>query len=451
MKKETIALVLLGALAVGCDSDSDAGTTAVDVVAGDTAGDDAGGTLAGFEVVVPGGVREARAFTLKVHAQGAEGGGLTTWAGEVALSVDRGAVEPSTITLSGGEGSIDARLLREGSVVLTLTGAGVTSTATIDVAPMAWDREPAQDAAAKAGGIGSWRFAGWHGVSVVDDGPELVAVFATGAAATTDGIGDVLGLGSSKDGGFTWTVDPEYAVLVPADFDADGLANPQLVKDSTGLWHLWLETLYVEGGPGSGGTVTHGIRHATSTDGRAFVSDDCPLLGVNAFGSWTSEGVGGPHAVLLDDGSFALWFTGWSKEVDGDVARVGRAEVRTGPGCAESLKGGAIAVERGGKTSWNELRSFSPAVWRDGPVWRMLFAGMSRVDSSPAIGYATSGDGVSWEVSPGGPVLVHSVWDGQGDLSPSVASLGASGVGLFFEGMASLDERSRLGRAVPRP
>lgn len=432
------------AAAAGCAAE-EGGTTTQTGGAPDATADGVVETLAGFEVVTPSTLVEGRAFTLAIQAQAAEGG-AASFTGTVTLSVDRGAIEPETAELVDGAASVEARLLREGAVLLTVAGEGVQSDVTLDVDPMQWQREPEQDAVAKAGLPGSWRYGGWRGASVVDDGPSLRAVFATGATGATDGTNDVLGLASSADGGLTWTVAPEAPVLKPEDLGADGLANPQLVKGADGIWHLFVETLH-----GEGGALTHGIRHATSPDGAVFTLTDCPLLGVNAFGNWTTGGVGAPHAVLLDDGRFALWFTAWSKEVDGDVARVGRTELTTGPGCAESIQGAQVVVERGGKTAWNELRSFSPAVWRDGPVWRLLFAGQSRADAAPAIGYATSDDGLTWEVAAGGPVLQHILWDGQGVLSPSVASLGTDGVAMFFEGLASLDERSRLGRAVPKP
>lgn len=431
---------LLPAFGPACDGDSSSATGGGEDA---STADAQPGALAGFAVVTPQALVEGRPFELTVRAQSDAGGTLATWAGDVTIAASRGAIAPATVTLVGGEATVQATLSREGTVTLTLTGGGVSSTATPDVGAMRWSREPANGPVAKAGADGSWRYAGWHGPSVATaDAGVFVAAFATGAALDADGLGDVIGLASSSDGGMSWVVEPEEAVLVPADFDADGLANPHVLRDG-GTWHLWVETV-----SGSPGAVVHGIRHATSADGVHFTPDECPLFGANAFGDWTSAGIGAPSAVLRDDGGFVLWFTAWNTEVDGVVARIGRTEGMTGPACASTWAKATIVVDRGPKTSWNAFRVFSPFVWQDGDVWRMLFAGVPRSDAPPSIGYATSADAIAWEPSPSGPVLVHELLDAQGVLSPSVVSF-SDRWALFFEGIIHNGNRSTLWRAVP--
>ncbi|GMV41583.1 MAG: hypothetical protein AMXMBFR64_32990 [Myxococcales bacterium] len=435
---QNLALGSLCALFLTACASSDDGTAPS---GSDAGADAAAGELAGFELIVPQSLVEGRPFAMTVRAQSTLGGTLTTWSGNVALSASRGAIEPAQVSVSGGEVTVQATLSREGTVTITLTGGGTSSSATPDVSAMRWVRDPAQDAVAKAGGVGSWRYAGWRGASVATSDGGLVAAFATGATLT-DGIGDVIGIATSPDG-LTWTVDPEEPVLMPADFGANGLANPHLVRAPDGTWHLWLETL-----TGDAGSAVHGIRHATSTDGRHFTPSGCPLFGAQAFGDWTSAGVGAPAAISREDGSFALWFTAWHQEVDGLVTRIGRTEGLVGATCEASWTTASIVVERGAKQTWSSFRVSSPHVWQDANVWRMLYVGTSRIDSAPSLGYATSADGLAWEVSPSNPVLVHSLWDGQGVQSPSVAILGDTPA-LFFEGLAAIDKRSRLGRAVP--
>jgi hypothetical protein len=400
-----------------------------------------GGTLSAFELVAPQDVAEGLPFELTVRALAAEGGKVR-FGGIVKIATDRGDLDVDTVTLTDGKGSADIVLNREGSVTLTATADGVTSSASITVEHNPWRRDPAQGGVA-SGLQDTWFFAGFRGAHVIvaPGGGALWAYFATSATVDDEGVGYALGRAVSIDDGMTWTPDPDGPILLPETVGAAGILNPAVVVVEGG-YHLWFEAL-----SGEPGQLTSAIRFARSTDGVTFTLDDCPLLGVNAYGAVTSRGLGSPAVLRGEEpDSYILYFTAYEQVTQGVVGRIGRASGTVGAGCAESFTDGGIVLDVTGKGTWSSQTVTDPTVWVDGSVVKLLYAGSPRSDAAPAIGYATSDDGFAFEPSPENPVLRHETWDAQGVTSPSRVSA-PLGERLFFTGL-DINDRPRLARSV---
>ena len=76
--------------------------------------------------------------------------------------------------------------------------------------------------------------------------------------------------------------------------------------------------------------------------------------------------------------------------------------------------GGSPVLTAGGSGAWDETRIVSPSVIKDGATYKMWYTGRN-VAGNNAIGYATSGDGISWTKYGSNPVLTVSAgaWDSQ--------------------------------------
>jgi predicted GH43/DUF377 family glycosyl hydrolase len=91
----------------------------------------------------------------------------------------------------------------------------------------------------------------------------------------------------------------------------------------------------------------------------------------------------------------------WYAGMDGNsVVRIGYAI--SGDGVTWTKRGPIL--EPGPPGSWDEAWVFAPDVVFDSQEYRMWYTGQAG-DGRRAIGYATSSDGVSWTKSAGNPVL----------------------------------------------
>ena len=82
----------------------------------------------------------------------------------------------------------------------------------------------------------------------------------------------------------------------------------------------------------------------------------------------------------------------------------------------------------GGPGSWDEMESDGPAVIKDGAVYKMWYYGCNADYTVCSIGYATSNDGVTWTKLAGDPVLeaTPGEWDESGLSWPRVIKNGAT-------------------------
>jgi len=85
-------------------------------------------------------------------------------------------------------------------------------------------------------------------------------------------------------------------------------------------------------------------------------------------------------------------------------------------------------LESGGAGSWDEMESDGPTVIKDGSVYKMWYHGCNADYSVCSIGYATSNDGISWTKYADNPVIESTAgtWDESGLGWPRVIKYGAT-------------------------
>jgi len=93
-----------------------------------------------------------------------------------------------------------------------------------------------------------------------------------------------------------------------------------------------------------------------------------------------------------------------------------------------NIYAGNPVLTAGGPGSWDEMESDGPTVIKDGATYKMWYYGCNADSSVCSIGYATSPDGVNWTKYAGNPVLVATpgTWDETGLGWPRVIKNGAT-------------------------
>lgn len=98
---------------------------------------------------------------------------------------------------------------------------------------------------------------------------------------------------------------------------------------------------------------------------------------------------------------------------------------------------------------WDDYGLSQPTILKDGPVYRMWFAGYDSSDIA-RIGYATSTDGISWVKYSGNPVLKEGAagsWDETQVYNPTVVKDGST-FKMWFTGYSTGAKYARIGYAT---
>ena len=134
---------------------------------------------------------------------------------------------------------------------------------------------------------------------------------------------------------------------------------------------------------------------------------------------------------VLEPGEFGEWDSAYRGQIalieDGGIYKMWFSGAGTsGPwqtGYATSSDGldweiysGNPVLEVGAPGSWDEQEANGPTVLKDGAVYKMWYHGCNLDYSECSIGYATSNDGVNWTKHTGNPVLeaTPGAWDESG-------------------------------------
>ncbi len=449
----TVECGLVGAvLALLASCGGGAGSESNDAIEADGAADE---PVVGFVLELPAGVTvvEDVAFPMGVRAVTASGEVASEYRGTVTLSSDWGDLNVDTVELDAGRATVLARFNREGAATVELTDGVVASTATVDVAPPQWTRQPRNEPVFGPPEVLSdnpaWYSGGIHGPHVVADADGTLWMYFTtpppkGTAPPKDAV---LGRARASDAqGMAWVVEPNAPVWKPSDAGAIGLSDPGVALAPDGTWHLWV-TAWREGEPPF-------IAHATSNDGVTWSRAACLDLHPEDGPLWLAGGVAAPSAVWLDDGRVRLWFSAREGQKVADAAprRIGTAVGSCEAGWSELRIALETRYDEGPPAAIEYDGVEDPGVWRDGSVWKMLYVGVAK-SGAISMNYATSSDGVQWVRSAGNPLLraaqaqspTAGQWDARGVRAASVVRLGGAFV-LFFEGLPP-NGYSRVGRA----
>jgi hypothetical protein len=236
---------------------------------------------------------------------------------------------------------------------------------------------------------GSWDDAGHAAAAVYFDG-SLYHLWYEGWDAT--GEHDDIGHATSPDG-VIWAKDPANPVLergATGEWDDRLVYGLGLVYDGS-QFHMWYGGYGSQTGAYQGG-------YATSPDGTVWTKHpDNPVLTLGPAGSWDDSWVR-PHTVILEGGTYRMWYEGWN----GDIQHIGYAESTDG---VTWTKRPEPVLEAGrAPGAWDSDETGTPYVVFDGATYHMWYYGWGG-SGDPAIGYAFSDDGISWDKHASNPVL----------------------------------------------
>jgi predicted GH43/DUF377 family glycosyl hydrolase len=139
------------------------------------------------------------------------------------------------------------------------------------------------------------------------------------------------------------------------------------------------------------------VGYLTSPDGVFWTFENPNPLFDAAERDWAANSIQPSSAMILEDGTWAIWFSSLIRPFGTSGPAVGRATAPgpDGPWTVDAEP----ALVAGGEGAWNAKGVMHPSVIRVGAEWRMYFDGfVDDIDSERdrAIGLATSDDGLTW-------------------------------------------------------
>lgn len=190
---------------------------------------------------------------------------------------------------------------------------------------------------------------------------------------------------------------------------------------------------------GRDGDGVHRVGLATSADGVTWGKHSAnPVLNTGETGAWDSRGVS-PTEVLMDQTGYRMWYMGQN-----GAWGIGHA---TSPDGVDWTRGSRNPVLQSGSAgSWDARMVLTPCVILDGGNYMMWYAGMDD-NGAVRIGYAISGDGVTWTKR--GPVLEPGPagsWDEAWVFAPDVVFDGQK-YRMWYTGQTG-DGRRAIGYAI---
>ena len=192
---------------------------------------------------------------------------------------------------------------------------------------------------------------------------------------------------------------------------------------------------------------------ATSADGRdwAFTNDQPLFDGTEV--EWSEAGVYPTSAMILDDGTWSIWFSVVPRAFSSRAVVIGRATA-PGPDGPWTIDP-EPTLTGGGEGTWNAKGVTHPSVVRVGDEYRMYFDGHIddiETERDRAIGMAVSADAVTWTLhddpDTGGiyaasdPVLFPAPaeeWDGGRVMAPSVVAVDEGYVMVYLSSKRRTD------------
>ncbi len=141
-----------------------------------------------------------------------------------------------------------------------------------------------------------------------------------------------------------------------------------------------------------------------------------PVMDVGSPGSWEEIGVATPW-VVLDMTGYRMWYTGLDSSM---FPQIGYAMSSDGESWTKHPSNPILTP--GATDDWDGNGTMAPSVLFIGGIFHAWYTGAD-LDGMPRIGYATSGDGISWTKYQNNPVLdagAPGEWDSGGVAMPSV-------------------------------
>jgi predicted GH43/DUF377 family glycosyl hydrolase len=251
------------------------------------------------------------------------------------------------------------------------------------------------------GPSGSWDSAHVFYPAVIYDG-NVFQMWYSGA----DGSNTRIGYTTSTDGSvwYRHKSNPVLDIGIPGSWDNFVVWFPSI---------LLINSVYCMWYGGKDGT-TYRIGYATSPDGITWTKKpSAPVVNVGSGGSWEEWYVNGP-SVIFDGITYHLWYTG----SNGVNQRIGYATSTDGISWTKSPSNPVLDT---GPSPWDSVQIGAPSVIYDGIMYHMWYSGSD--GTNWRIGYATSPNGISWTKSGSNPVMILGStgdWDDEYVLDPTV-------------------------------
>jgi hypothetical protein len=132
-----------------------------------------------------------------------------------------------------------------------------------------------------------------------------------------------------------------------------------------------------------------------------------------------------------------LTYKMWYSASDGGPWQIGYATSTNG--IAWNVYAGNPLLQVGASGSWDDFEANGPAVIKDGSQFKMWYHGCDAAYTSCSIGYATSPNGTTWTKHAGNPVLTGTPggWDENMTMWPSVLKNGST-YEMWYTGGSSI-------------
>jgi len=137
-------------------------------------------------------------------------------------------------------------------------------------------------------------------------------------------------------------------------------------------------------------------------------------------------------AVIKDGGTYKLWYTGVNAS---GTYQIGYATSNDG---RNWNKHGLPVLSPSASSTWDGYHVGTPAVIKDGGIYKMWYNAANASGTVASIGYATSTDGVNWtKHSSGSPVLGYGnagTWDSLAVRYPAVVKISDTDYRMWYTG-----------------
>ncbi len=260
-------------------------------------------------------------------------------------------------------------------------------------------------------------FPDWNGLATADacvikDNDTLKMWYSgSGWITSTDDCPHVrMGYAWSLDG-ITWQQHPSNPVLNigtnPSDFDYDGVETPHVIKDLTAPANQRYKLWYAGRKSRCQPVNDHSFGYAYSPDGIHWTKyPGNPILMAGTSSDWYNTFISNP-CVLQDSSGYKMWFTAPDLVINNQPTD-GKGNI----GYATSSDGinwniySSPVLVAGDQFNWDAASIAEPSVLKIDSNYYMFYSALDQwAVENFQVGYAWSSDGVNWIKSTQNPVL----------------------------------------------
>jgi predicted GH43/DUF377 family glycosyl hydrolase len=283
-----------------------------------------------------------------------------------------------------------------------------------------WNKHPVP-VLTKSGVFPSWKGLATGDAFVMQDNDTLKMWYSgVGWLNANDNCPHVrIGYAWSLDG-IAWTEYANNPVLNinpdTSQFDADGIETPTVIKDLNAPINERYKLWYAGRKSLCSAVNDHQFGYAYSSNGINWTKyPGNPVLAAGDSASWYNGFISSP-CVLLENGIYKMWFTAPDLVLNGQ-ATDGKGNI----GYATSLDGinwnvnATPVLIAGEQNNWDSASIAEPSVLKIGSTYHMFYSALDQwTIENFQVGYAHSIDGLNWIKSLQNPVLTignNNAWD----------------------------------------